>query len=762
MINGLWILLGSLLFYATTTATSPPQQYGTISGYVYDSLSGEPLVSATVLLEELRKGKFTNADGYFILPQVPFGTYHLRISYLGYRHRTILVTLSAKRPNRSLRIFLIPDTIEIGKVVVEAEREIEKREVIISRVHIPTQQLTSVRIASERDIFRTLQYLPGILASSQVSSGLYIRGGSPDQNLILLDGATVYNPSHAFGFYSTFNADAIKDVQLYKGGFPAEYGDRMSAVIDITQKEGNKSEYHGKLIVGMLSSQGSVEGPLPLLPNTSFFLAGRRTYLEIVKPFLPEDPENPIPDFYFYDLNGKITYMPADGNKISLGGFLTRDVFRVQNPGVQFSFGILNRVASLRWAHVFNPSLLLTTIASHSYYENQLNGSNFGFDFEIKNYIQDLAFKAVAEYYPTAKLTLKAGGEYHAYQFLYYQNFTGKKDTIIEEGSGRFGSIHFDVSDFTLSTFLQASYRISDLLLLQAGVRSLTMDLRRLTVLMPRFAIRYQFHPEFALKFLWGVYKQYFYLAYQPNFSFFDTWLPTDPLTDPPTAQHFILSIEGYPTDEIKTSIDLYYKPMKHIAEFNRFSISGQSTRDIFLFGDGTAYGVELFVQKKTGRLTGWIGYAYGYVSWQIDSLNNGEPFNPRYDRRHDFKVVVNYQLSSRWDCSASFFFQSGQPYTGVTSRFQSRFPGENPGRGVTIPARLYGLRLPPSHQLNLSVRYHTAIFDLPTIVSLDIYNVYSRRDIFARIYDTSTEVTTVTDVKLLPIVPSLSIEVQL
>ncbi len=738
------------------------QPAGTISGTVYDSLSKEPLVSATVLVQELQKGRFTNADGYFILPQIPFGTYHLRITYLGYRPKIISITVSPQNPRRVLKIFLVPDTLELGEVVVEAEREIEKREVIISRVHIPLQQLTSVRIASERDIFRTLQYLPGILSSSQVSSGLYIRGGSPDQNLILLDGATVYNPSHAFGFYSTFNADAIKDVQLYKGGFPAEYGDRMSAVLDITQKEGNKTAYHGKLIIGTLSSQGSVEGPIPLLPRSSFFLAGRRTYLEIVKPFLPEDPENPIPDFYFYDLNGKITMLPGDDDKVSLGGFLTRDIFRVRNAGTHFTFGILNRVASLRWAHVFTPQLLLTALGSASYYENRLDGSNFGFDFQIKNFIQDLAFKVTTEYYPTDRLSLKAGGEYHHYRFQFYQNFTGKRDTVIQEGSGRFGTIHFDVPDETFSIFLQGSYKLTDLLLIQAGIRSLTMGLRDLTVVMPRLALRYQFHPDFSVKLLWGIYKQYFYLAYQPNFSFFDTWLPTDPLTNPPTAQHYILSVEGYPLPNIKTSVDVYYKPMKHIAEFNRFSISGNSTRDIFLFGDGIAYGIEIFAQKKTGKLTGWVGYAYGYVEWQIDSLNNGKPFNPRYDRRHDFKIVLNYQISRRWEAAASFFFQSGQPYTPATSRFQSRFPGENPGRGVVIPADLYSLRLPPSHQLNLSIRYHTTIFDLPAIFSLDIYNVYSRRDIFARIYDTTSEVTTVTDVKLLPIVPSFSVEVEL
>lgn len=753
----------SLLWIGTLSAAFPLEQSaGSLSGYVYDSSSREPLVSATVLLKETNSGRYTNADGYFLFPELPYGTYHLSIRYIGYKPKDVTVRITPERPQQTIHILLSPRTVQIDEVTVEAEQEIEKREVIVSRVQLPVEQLKAIRIAGEQDIFRTIQYLPGVLSSSQLSSGLYIRGGSPDQNLILLDDATVYNPSHVFGFYSTFNPEAIKDIQLYKGGFPAEYGDRLSAVLDITQKEGNKREYHGKIGVGLLSSQLSVEGPIPLPFESSFFFAGRRTYLEVIRPFLPEDPENPLPDFYFYDLNGKLTFRPFPNDKIMINGFLTRDILSAMTPGTDFLLGITNRAVSLRWNHIFNPKLLATAVLASSYYENQLTGTTFGYDFSTLNSIEDQSLKVTIEYYPNDRLSLKSGVEYRHYNFLYYQNFSGS-DTALPEGSGEFGRINIPVNDFTISSFLQASYKLSDLLLLQAGFRTLRMDLRNLTVGMPRFAIRYQFHPDYALKLAWGMYKQYFYLAYQPNFSFFDTWFPVDPLTEPPTAQHYILSLESSAFSQFKLSLDLYYKPMKHIAEFNRYSLAGTTVRDIFFFGKGTAYGAEIFLQKSHGKITGWIGYAYGFVQWQIDSINYGEPFNPRYDRRHDFKIVLNYNYSPKWQFSASFLFQSGQPYTGITSRFQSKLPGDNVGRGVVIPSQRYGLRLPPSHQLNFGVRYSTHIFGkYKALISLDIFNVYSRRDILTRFYDTTSEKTVVTDIKLLPIVPSISMEVSL
>jgi hypothetical protein len=729
----------------------------TINGYVRDKESGETLVGATILLEGTGMGTITNKSGYYALSDIKPGTYTVIFSFLGYTRSEVRVELK-KKDSRRIDVDLESETFRLDEVVVEGDRREDKRQITVSRINIPIRQINKLRIGGEADIFRSLQYLPGVLSSSQISSGLYIRGGSPDQTLVLLDGSTVYNPTHLFGFFSTFNPDAIKDVDLIKGGFPAEYGGRMTAVLDLVQKDGNRNEVGGTAYLGLISSRLSADGPVG---NGSWFFGVRRTYIDLLTNLL-ETEEDPLPNYFFYDINGKISQDLGASDKLFISGFTSEDALDFNNrAGFSGDLGISNRAISTRWTHLFGDNFFSVFNFSWSRYRNSFGTENAGFETEIENVIQDFTLKGNFEWFVSPTWTVKAGIEGNRFLLNYWQNFTGNADSTAEEGTTGGGIVNLEEVDHTASAFLQSNYQFSNLFSLQTGLRVNYYDLRDIMKLDPRIALRYQLDSDIALKAAFGVYHQYFRLASLPDFSFFDTWLPTDSTVDPSRAIHYVLGVETRPWANVDFNVEVYYKDLAHISELQQFQTQGRSVRDFFYDGNGEAYGVEFFLQKKSGRFTGWAGYALGWINTQFDELNGGEYFRPKWDRRHDFKMVAQYKINDRWDISATFTFQTGQSYTGQTSRLETRLPGSDYGKGLTVPADRYGLRLPPSHQLNLNASYHTTLFGLPTNLLIDIYNVYSRRDIWFRFYDTTGEVTKVEDILLLPILPSIAIEIK-
>lgn len=743
---------------ARTLAVSPePQGVASLSGYVVDSTTKETLIAATVGIKGTKLGAFTNKSGFFSVKNIPAGKQTIVVSMVGYERKEMQINFTEKE-SKTLTISLVPQDTRTGDIVVEADKEVEKREITISKVNIPIEQLSQLRIGGESDIFRSLQYLPGILTSSQISSGLYVRGGSPDQNLVLIDGSTVYNPSHLFGFISAFNTDAIKDVELIKGGFPAEFGGRLSSVLTLTQKDGNQNEFEGVASVGAISSRLSLEGPIG---DGSWFIGGRRTYLDLIVGLLPEDPENPLPDFAFYDLNAKISQNLGPNDKVFLSGFLSDDDLALKGTGVDFNVGLGNRTGAARWTHIFSEDLFSVVNLSGSRYKNGFDANNAGFEVEASNTIIDYTLKANLEWFASDVLTVKGGTEINRFTFNYYQNFTGDRDSTSPTGSTGRGTTNLEINDWTYSLFGQANYQFSDLVSFQAGLRGDYWKLSEIATVDPRLAVRYQWQPDIAFKGAWGIFHQYLRLASNPDFSFFDTWLPTDSTVQPSRAMHYIFSVETQPFDGYDFNVDLYYKDLKNTSELNRFSTNAANVKDVFFSGNGEAYGVELFLQKKKGRLTGWLGYALGWVYSTFDSINGGAQFRPKYDRRHDLKLVGLYRLNEHWEIGASFAFQSGQSYTAITSWYRTSLPGESTDGGLSIPGQRYGYRLPPSHQLNVNVNYNFTFFDLPARLLLDVYNVYSRRDIWFRFYDTTKDQPTVTDVRLLPILPTVSFEVK-
>lgn len=749
-----------LICFATITLCNilSSQQSQSLNGYVLSAKDREPLIGASVSVKGTKLGAKTNKLGYFAIKNVSSIPCTLIVSSIGFKKLELEVT--EKLAIGQLNVELSPDIVSTREVVVSAKREEERREISISTVNIPVEQLKNIRIGGEADIFRSLQMLPGILTSSQVSSGLYVRGGSPDQNLVLLDGSTVYNPTHLFGFISAFNSEAIKDVELLKGGFPAEYGGRLSSVLNLTQKEGNRKEWMGLAAIGLISSRGTVEGPIG---DGSFFLGARRTYMDIVLGALPADPENPFPDFNFYDINGKVTYPLGEDDKLSLSGFRSADVLILANPGITFQMDLGNTALASRWTHIFSKEVFSVTNLSWSRYSTGFDGDNSGFVIGVTNSIEDISLKHETEWYASNEQTFKAGFEVTRFKFGFEQNFSGKDTTAAQGTIGQAGLTNLLVNDWNASVFVQSNTQLSDLLSLQGGVRLSWWQLPDVVLADPRLSLRYYLTEDIALKASWGLYHQYLKLAALPDFSFFDTWLPTDNTVPVSKAFHYIIATESHPMDGYDLNVDFYYKPMLNTSEFNQlsFSDSVKSVNRVFFSGNSVAYGAEIFLQKKEGDFTGWIGYALGYVYSTFDSINQGREFRPKFDRRHDCKFVGQYKINERWEVGASFSFQSGQSYTGFTSRFEAEAPGDKVAIRVAIPSQRNGLRLPPSHQLNINAAYSSTLFGTPMRLLLDVFNVYNRKDIWFRFYNPVEAATTVTDVTLLPIIPTLSLELK-
>lgn len=733
-----------------------PESGADLMGYVKDVKNGETLIGATVEIVGRKLGAYTNKNGFYSVSGIPNGKQVVRVSYIGFE--AIKDTITFKK-NKSVRkdFNLKAKQQNTKEIVVTARSEIEKRQVSVSRVNIPVKQLKQIRIGGESDVFRSLQYLPGILTSSQISSGLFVRGGSPDQNLVLVDGSAVYNPSHLFGFISTFNADAIKDVELIKGGFPAEYGGRLSAVLNLTQKNGNKNDFEGSASLGVISSRASFEGPLL---NGSWFIGGRRTYLELIKAFITEDPDEPLPDFNFYDLNAKVTQDLTENDKLFISGFMSKDGLDYESFGMNLGLDVGNTTGAVRWTHIFGSNIFSDLILSASNYRNNLTADQSGFVFKINNAISDYTLKGSLDFFATEDLTAKAGFEISSYHFDYENIFTGEEDTTDEKTVNE-GAIRLNIDDWNYSFFGQLNYQFTSTLSMQAGFRAGFWDFSGYATYDPRLAIRYRLNEDIAFKAAWGIYHQNLRLATQPDFSFFDTWLPTDTTLKPGKSIHYIFSIETDPFEGYNLNFDLYYKKFYNITELDNTILDAKTASDVLLPGDARAYGAEVFVQKRIGRLTGWAGYALGYIFSRFEDINNGVEFRPKYDRRHDLKIVLAYKFNETWAVGASFIFQSGQSYTGASSRFESRLPGRDIGKGLLIPTQRYAYRLPPSHQLNINGSYSFSMFGAPSTLILDVYNVYNRRDIWFRYYDTKDEVAVLKDVKLLPILPSISLEVK-
>lgn len=722
-------------------------------GYIVDSRNGETLIAANIAILETGRGTTSNSSGYYSLTNLQPGTYTLIASYIGYHRFERVVELEAGQALR-LDIELVSESFELEEIVVTSEKEEEARR-NIGMASMPVQQIREVPAVMEPDVFRSVQLLPGVKAASDFSSGLYIRGGSPDQTLILLDETTVYNPSHFFGFYSTFNPDAVKDIQLYKGGYPARYGGRLGSVLSVYNKDGNRNELQGRVSVGMLASRAMLEGPHKW---GSWMFAVRRSTLEPLLAAMRQEIDN-VPDlFYFVDLNGKVNFDVSEKDRFSVAFYSGGDrvVFPFEEDA-EISLGYGNRTLSTNWRHIFSERLFGTVTLTASRYFNTPEFEIAGTPFDRNNNVYDYSAKADLEYLPGANHTLSTGF-WTGYRKLTFRDRFDNEVTFNERIENTYASF-----------YLQDRWQPSDRWVLEAGVRGNWFSSGDYVRIEPRASMEFRPSNRVRLQAAYGRYYQFLTLVTNEAFSGFDLWLTTDEGVPPSWGDQYVLGVKSIPFDSWGFDVELYYRTMRDLFELNPFVVnaSGMEYPELFRFGEGHAYGVEVFLERRIGRLTGFAGYTFGVTRRKFPGFNapvlddpaRARFYSPKYDRTHDVNLVLNYELSRRWKFTAIFNYATGQAYTEPTGRMQIiDMPWDNLVRETFIVEKLNDARLPDYHRLDIAFTRKGTFFKIADAEwQFQLINVYSRRNIWFYQYDFDKNPVEREEVALLPIIPSFS-----
>lgn len=712
------LIIGSSLAIAQQTAS--------VSGFVTDQQTGETLILSNVVIQGTSRGAATNTAGFYVLSGLQPGTYPLVFSYIGYQEQVREVTLEAGEELR-LDVALLPDDVMIDEIVVSAESDLQQEIKQIGVAQLEAALVRSLPAVLEPDVFRSLQLLPGVKAASDFSSGLYIRGGSPDQTLVLLDRTSVYNPSHFFGLFSTFNPDAIKDVRLYKGGYPAEYGGRLGSVVDIYNKDGNRNEVHGGLSVGLLASRVLLEGPLP---KGSWMLAARRSTLEpLLNAINNSSADVTLPEsFYFYDLNGKINVDATENNKFSLAFYAGTDDLDfpfLEDARVLLNYG--NQTISGNWTHIFSGKLFSNFTATGSHYRSDPRFDLAGTEFARVNDIYDISLKGDLEYLPSEKHTLEAGYWFGNLTFKLTDTFDG-----LETLDSRIQSVYG-------AAYLQESYRPVPEWNILGGVRANYFGEGDFWRLEPRLTVEYQ--PREAIRYQvgYGRYYQFLTLITSEAFAGFDLWLTTDDGVPPSSGDQFVAGLKSRVTPTTNVDFEVYYRTMNNLFRLDPFinDAAGLDYADLFQFGEGYAYGAEVLIEKPAGRLNGFLGYTFGITRRRFPDINvdeTGTPqwYSPKYDRTHDINLVANYDLSRRWRATGVFTYGTGQAYTKPVAQYRLGFDPFGEDRRDVLISPFNNARLPAYHRLDLGVSNIGPFFGIGDYeLQLQVINAYSRRNIW-------------------------------
>lgn len=687
----------------------------TLSGYVLNKDSGEALIGANVMLKNTSRGASTDKDGYFVILSVPEDEYTIEVSYLGYESYTSKITIKGEQTN-PLKVELNETPIELSAVEISAQRIERKENIQLSRTSLDVRQLKSIPQMAEADLFRTLQSLPGVLTSSEFSTGLIIRGGNSDQNLILLDGITVYNPSHVGGLFSNFLLDVVKEADLLKGGFNAEYGGRLSAVLNVRSREGNRKHFNGKSTVSLLSAVTTLEGPIG---KGAWLISGRRTYFDQVF----KGTELYFP-YYFYDIQGHVFQDITEKDRLSVSWYTGRDDLAWDEFGFEAWWG--NNTVSLNYRKVFNPTLVSTFLLAKSRFDIffGLGGSS---GINEADYIDDMTFRSDWTWFKSDDTEWKFGAEYKDLKFVYTASYM---DSTI-----------FDVrqSPIEAAGYLKTKHWFSPLFMIEPGLRlSYYSNHPTNWYWEPRLGLKYLFTENRYLNFSVGMYNQFMETIqddFNPNI--LDMWFAVDPSVDPASAVQYTLGIEEYFGTQYKVQVEAYYKTMENMLTFidNRASVdetvSDESLSDLVKEGDGYAYGAELFLQKEYGKLNGWIAYSYSISR----KLFEGNAYYTNWDRRHALNIIANYQWSRKWNINLKWTLQSGQPYTPILGYFTETMPGEPFPKYRTIPGGRNSARYPNYHRLDLGAVRKFNFRGIKGEFSLQAVNAYWQENVFRYVY---------------------------
>ncbi len=772
-----------LLLYLSA-GTSFAQKF-TLSGFVRDAETGEELIGANIYFNEILKGTVSNQYGFYSFTSIE-AKYTLVVSYLGYEQYSALIELNQ---DIRLNISLSPSGLTTGEVVVKAERSDKNvQSTEIGTILLPIKTIESLPVLfGEVDILKTIQLLPGVQSAGEGSAGFYVRGGGPDQNLILLDGATVYNASHLFGFFSVFNSDAIKDVKLIKGGMPADYGGRLSSVLDITMKEGNMKEFKTQGGISLIASRLTIEGPLKK-DTSSFILSGRRTYVDVlIKPFVADTSPFAGSGYYFYDLNAKVNYRLSDKDRIFLSGYFGRDVFSFKNAENGYSMDIPwgNTTTSFRWNHLFNDKLFVNTTAIYSDYQFDIRIRQSDFNLNLFSGITNYTFKTDFSYFPGMNHKITFGTNYTRHLFV-PSSVTGQSDNV----SYDIGSVLKQYAN-DYSVYVNDEFDITPKLRLNIGLRGnifqqvgpftrylkdadgLSQDtitwnagdeVVRYQNLEPRISLRYGLGKTSSLKASYTSNYQYIHLASVSTMLMpTDLWIPSSDLVFPQKGNQYSIGyFRNFFGDYLETSIELYYKSMENQIEYrpgSSFGITvGDNADNNFVYGNGESYGAEFFIRKNFGNITGFAGYTLSRTTRQFDEINSGNRFPARYDRRHDFSGTITYEYD-KWQFSAVFVFGTGSAFTPIVGRYFM-----DNGTLVTEFGDFNSYRMPDYHRMDISISYllnNTNKYR--NTLNLSVYNVYNRQNPYFIYYDFQGNIldgqfsTMAKQVTIFPIMPSIA-----
>jgi hypothetical protein len=735
------LVISSFVFLPDHTSA---QERASLSGYVTDSQTGETVLGANVYLRGTTIGVVTNTSGYYIISGIRPGTYTVVWSFIGYREMTRDITFEPGDRQR-LDIELTPTDLALEELVVQADAFADERQAIGS-AQVSTQLVRQVPSVLQADVFRSLQLLPGIKAASDFSSGLYIRGGSPDQTLILLDRTTVYNPTHFFGFFSTFNPDAIKDIRLYKGTYPAEYGGRLGSVVDIYNKDGNRNRMAGTLSLGLLSSRASIEGPYA---KGSYMLAFRRSTLEPVLAVLRNQVDN-VPDgFYFYDINGKLNFDANENNRFSVAFYSGVDDVKFPfGEDLRFNLNYGNRTLSSTWTHILTPQIFTNLTVTGSQYFSTPRFEFGGTVFGRNNFVDDYSVKGDLEWMPDDRHSVRAG--------IWAGNLTLR----LRDRFDGLETLNSRIQTQYAAFYIQDRWRPHTRWSINAGLRGNYFTRGNYLRFDPRLSVDFQANSRLKLQAAWGRYHQFLTLITNEAFSGFDVWLTTADGVRPAWGDQYGLGLKYIPQSQYNLEFELYYRNMRDLFELDPRvpDAAGLDYADLFRFGEGYAYGLEVLLEKTTGRLNGFIGYTYGNTRRRFENYNNSNFYPPKFDRTHDVNLVANYNLSRRWMITGVFSYATGQAYTEPLGRTQIRDPFGTLPTDPFVVGRVNASRLPAYHRLDLSATYFSTFFGLGNSeLQIQVINAYSRRNIWFYNFDLEENPPQRTEVPLLPVIPSLS-----
>ena len=771
-----WMLIISIPLFS--------QNKYTLSGYVKDAATGEDLIGAYVYLkQDVTTGTVTNIYGFFSMT-LPEGNYDIVISYIGYETQNKSLDLNSDlRLNIQLKLGQ-----ELEEVVIKGEREdANVQSTDMGRIELNIEQIKTIPVLfGEVDILKTIQLLPGVGGAGEGNTGFYVRGGGPDQNLILLDEAVVYNTGHLFGFFSVFNSDAIKNVTLIKGGMPAQYGGRLSSVVDVQMKEGNNQEFQAEGGIGLIASRLTVQGPI-VKDRSSFIVSGRRTYVDALLAPILKGGEFEGNGYYFYDLNTKVNYKFDDNNRLFASGYFGQDIFKYKAPdntlNVTIPWG--NATGTLRWNHLFSNKLFMNVSAIYNSFDFSVESAFQNFNFNLYSGIQDWNGKIDLDYYPGSNHNIKFGGNYIYHTFIPYS------------AQGNFDDVDFSTDTLSrkyaheAGVYIQDEFDITDLIKINVGFRGsyfqqvgpyndIIYDESNQQIVdtvyyekgkpiadyfgfEPRLNARIIVDNNSSIKLGITFNNQYIHLVSSSTSTLpTDLWIPSSKKVKPQIGVQYSLGyFRNFYSNIYETSIEVYYKDLRNQIEFADGYVPelGIDIEENFVFGRGRSYGAEFFIKKAKGKFNGWIGYTLSKTERQFDDLQTADNWFPtKYDRVHDLEIVAIYKLSDRWDLASTFVYATGQATTIVESFYVIG------GQLQTDYGPRNGYRLPAYHRWDISATLNNKPGKkFESSWNFSVYNVYSRKNPYF-IYTTwegdfaygSVDVQA-KQVSIFPIIPSVT-----